>query len=103
MTCEALTCIAEKKEHSSASTKGLTSSSESPVPFSGRRASLDCNRGAGTARTKDARDAGIKRIDVLRARYAAGLPFAQTEVDELGLGQVRLRTGELVSVSIERA
>jgi hypothetical protein len=53
--------------------------------------------------SKDARDTWIKRIDVLKARYIAGLPFAQTELDELGLEQIRLRTGELVSVSIEKA
>jgi hypothetical protein len=52
---------------------------------------------------KDARNAWITRIDVLRARYRAGLPFSQTELDDLGLGQIRLRTGELVSVLIEKA
>jgi hypothetical protein len=50
---------------------------------------------------KDARDAWVKRIDILKARYTAGLPFAQIELEELGLGQIRLRTGELVSVFIE--
>src|SRR5262249_27140725 len=47
---------------------------------------------------KDARDAWVKRIDILKARYTAGLPFAQTEVDELGLEHIRLRIGELASV-----
>jgi hypothetical protein len=50
---------------------------------------------------KDARDTWVKRIDILKARYTAGLPFAQTELEELGLERIHLRTGELVSVSIE--
>jgi hypothetical protein len=50
---------------------------------------------------KDARDAWVKRIDILKARYTAGLPFSQIELEELGLEQIRLRTGELVSVFIE--
>ena len=50
---------------------------------------------------KDARDTWVKRIDILKARYSARLPFAQTELEELGLERIRLGTGELVSVSIE--
>jgi hypothetical protein len=50
---------------------------------------------------KDAQDTWVKRIDILRARHKAGLLFAQTELEELGLEQIRLRTGELVSVFIE--
>jgi len=50
---------------------------------------------------KDARDTWLKRIDILRARYAARLPFEQIELEELGLERIRLRTGELVAVFIE--
>jgi hypothetical protein len=50
---------------------------------------------------KDARDAWVKRIDILRAKYTAGLPLEQTEREELGLEQITLRTGQLVSVFIE--
>jgi hypothetical protein len=50
----------------------------------------------------DARDAWVKRIDVLRARLTAGLPFAPAELAELGLAQIRVRTGELVSVLLEK-
>lgn len=50
---------------------------------------------------KDARDTWVKRIDILRARYTAGLALAETELEDLGLEQIRLRTGELVSVFIE--
>ena len=98
MTCEALTFIAEKKEDSPASTKDLKSFLELSAPFSARRASRDCNHGV---RNKDARDTWVKRIDILKARYTARLPFAQTELEELGLERIRLRTSELVSVSIE--
>lgn len=52
-------------------------------------------------RNKDARDTWVKRIDILKARYSARLPFAQTELEELGLERIRLGTSELVSVSIE--
>lgn len=50
---------------------------------------------------KDARDTWVKRIDILRAKYAAGLPLEQTEREEFGLEHIRLRTGELVSVFLE--
>jgi hypothetical protein len=50
---------------------------------------------------KDARDTWVKRIDILKARYTARLPFAQAELEELGLERIRVRTSELVSVSIE--
>jgi hypothetical protein len=45
-------------------------------------------------------DVSDHKIDILRARYTAGLPFAQNELDELGLEQIGLRAGELVSVFI---
>ena len=51
----------------------------------------------------DVRDAWVKRIDVLRARHTAGLALAPAELAELGLTQIRVRTGELVSVLIEKA
>lgn len=50
---------------------------------------------------KDARDTWVKRIDILKARYTARLPFTQIELEELGLERVRIRTGQLVSVFIE--
>lgn len=51
--------------------------------------------------TKDARDSWVNRIDILKAKHVAGVPFAQAELQELGLQHIRLRTGELVSVLIE--
>ena len=50
---------------------------------------------------KDARDTWVRRIDILKARYTARLPFTQIELEELGLERIRIRTGELVSVFIE--
>jgi hypothetical protein len=50
---------------------------------------------------RDARDTWVRRIDILKARYTAGLSFAQIELEDLGLDQIRLRTGELVSVFLK--
>ena len=53
------------------------------------------------AQSDDARTAWINRIDVLRAKRAAGIEFEAAEISGLGLSCIHVDSGELVGVSVE--
>jgi hypothetical protein len=49
----------------------------------------------------DARLSWVRHIDVLRAKYNAGMAFASNDLQDLGVDRVRLVAGELPAVLVD--